>query len=377
MVSNQIVKSGTLSGAALKPPSVKALNAYGGVGIGANNNPNLGFVIGYTGRPNAEGKLEYFQLTVDLDDPNFNCGVVKTSFLGHGITFNPVKPNIAAVFEKRGPGACELDLSTGQVLRDIPCEQERQFYGHGAYSPDGKILYSAETITKGDYKGLIVMRDAATLEEIGEFPSYGPRPHDCQILNDGKTMIITNGGGLLGEKELGSVTYVDLTSQKLIQKLPIDNKRFNAGHVAVADNGDIVVVSAPREGSPAKKNGGVTIGGLNKKLSTAKGPSNILNKMVGETLSVCIDDTRSIAAATTPDAGRITFWDLNTKEMVHTIKVTHPRGVTMTLDKKNYIFSYDKPNSKLGMIDAQTFEPVAGYDVDIAITGSHLAAYSY
>lgn len=377
MVTNQIIKSGTLSGSAIKPPSVRALNVHGGVGIAANPNPNLGFIIGYTGRANAEGQIEYFQLAIDLDDSKFNCGVVKTPFLGHGITFNPIKPNVAAVFEKRGPGACELDIASGKVLREIPCADGRKFYGHGAYSPDGNILYAAETITSGNFKGMIVMRDASTLEELGEFPSYGARPHDCQILNDGKTMIVTNGGGLLGEKELGSITYVDLESQKLIEKLPIDNKRFNAGHVAVADSGDIVVVSAPREGSPAKKIGGVTIGGINKKLTGAKGPSNILNKMVGETLSVCVDDSRGIAAATTPDAGRITFWDIQTKEMLHTIKVTHPRGVTMTLDKKNYIFSYDKPDSKLGMIDAQSLQPVAGYDIDVAITGSHLASYSY
>ncbi len=376
MISNQIVKSGTLSGGLCRGPNVKPLNQYGGVGISANTNATLGMIVGYTGRQNSAGSLDFYMLAVDLDDPNFNCGVVKTPFLGHGIAFNPVLSGRAALFEKRGPGACELDISTGKVLREIPCPEDRNFYGHGAYSPDGKILYAAETITRGEYKGLIVMRDAVTMEEIGEFPSYGSRPHDCQILKDGKTMIITNGGGLVGEKELGSVTYVDIESQQLIAKIWVENKRFNAGHVAVAENGNIVVVSAPREGSPAKKNGGVTIGGMNRKLVTAKGPGNILNKMVGETLSVCIDNLRNIAAATTPDAGRITFWDLETQQLVHTIKVTHPRGVTMTLDKKNYIFSYDKPDSKLGMVNAETFEPVQGYDVDIAITGSHLATYS-
>jgi len=377
MVTNLIVKTDTLSGGSLYSPSIKQLNQFGGAGINPNPNPTLGFIIGFTGRQNRSGKTEFYMLTVDLDDPNFNCGAIKTSFLGHGITFNPTNPHVAALFEKRGTGACELDLVTGQVLREIPCTEGRQFYGHGAYSPDGKVLYSAETIVSGDFSGKIAMRDAVTLEEVGEFPSYGQRPHDCQILKDGKTMIITNGGGRVGENELGSVTYVDLKSQKLLEKLPIENKRFNAGHVAVSDNGDIVVVSAPREGSPAKKIGGVTIGGINKKLSSGKGPSNILNKMVGETLSVCVDDSRGIAAATTPDAGRITFWDINTKVMVHTIKVTHPRGVTMTLDKKNYIFCYDKPASKLGMINAQTLEPVQGYDVDIAMTGSHLTNYSY
>ena len=377
MVTNLVVKNGTISGGQLTNPHINQLNAFGGVGISSKSVASLGFIIGYTGRQNNAGAIEYYLLALNLDDPKFNCGVVKTSFLGHGIAFNPLQPGIACLFEKRGQGACELDLKTGKVLRDIPCLPGRKYYGHGAYSPDGKIIYSAETIIEGEHKGLISMRDAITLEEVGEFPSYGLRPHDCQILKDGKTMIITNGGGLVGEKELGSVTYVDLETQKLIDKLPVENKQFNAGHVAVAQNGDIVVVSAPREGSPAKKNGGVTISGANKKLINAKGPSGVIKKMVGETLSVCIDNARNIAAATTPDAGRITFWDIKKQEMIHTIKVNHPRGVTMTLDKKHYVISYDKPDSKIGLVSAETLDPVTGYDINIAITGSHIETYSF
>ena len=377
MVTKQVVNQGTMSGQAVIAPHITEFNQYGGIGLRATARPTLGCVIGQLGNKNQAGGTDYFTLTVDMDSPHFSCGAVKIPFLGHGLAFNPSHAGRAAVFEKRGQGACEIDLQTGRMLRAIPTAEERQFYGHGAYSPDGKVLYAAETLTHGSYKGVIMMRDAETLEEIGEFPSYGARPHDCQILADGKTMIITNGGGLVTEQEQGSITYVDIATHKLIHKLTIDNKQFNAGHVAVADNGDIAVVSAPREGMNSKRNGGVTIGGIDRDLKTATGPSNILNKMRGETLSVCIDDNHRTAAATTPDAGRITFWDLDTGELKHTIKVTHPRGVTLTQDKKHFIFSYDRPASKIGLVAVDTLAPVAGYDVDIAYTGSHIVAHSY
>lgn len=376
MVSQVIIKNGSMSGAETVPPFIHGLNRYGGAGIKPSTRYTRGLVIGQTGRRLENGSFDYHLIAIDLDDPKFNCGAVETSFLGHGLAFNPVKPERAVLFEKRGKGACEVDLRAGKVVREILTADNRQFYGHGAYSPDGKILYAAETITEGEFNGLIVMRDAKSFKEIGEFPSYGPRPHDCQILKDSKTMIITNGGGLINEKEKGSVTYVDIESQKLIKKISIDNRLFNAGHVAVAENGDIAVVSAPREGSPAKRNGGVTIGGKDKELKTADGPSNILKKLVGETLSVCIDDHHRIAAATTPDANRITFWDLDSGKMKHTIKVTHPRGVAMTQDKKSYIFSYDKP-AKIGLVSADTLQPIAGCDIDVAISGSHIASYHF
>lgn len=377
MVTQQVVKQGSLSGQAPVAPYIADFNQYGGIGLRASTRPTLGCVIGQLGNKNQSGGMDYYTLTVDMDCPKFSCGAVKIPFLGHGLAFNPTRAGHAVVFEKRGKGACEVDLHSGRMLRDIPTAQHRQFYGHGAYSPDGKVLYAAETITHGGYEGVIMMRDADTMEELGEFPSYGARPHDCQILADGKTMIITNGGGLVTEQEKGSVTYVDIETQQLIKKITIDNKDFNAGHVAVAENGDIAVVSAPREGMNSKRNGGVTIGGINRPLKTATGPSNILNKMRGETLSVCIDDSNRTAAATTPDAGRITFWDLDTGELKHTIKVAHPRGVTLSRDKKYFVFSYDRPASKIGLVAADTLKPVAGYDVDIAYTGSHIVTHSY
>jgi hypothetical protein len=42
------------------------------------------------------------------------------------------------VFEKIGPGAAEIDLKSGRVTRGIRPAQGRWFYGHGAFSPDGK-----------------------------------------------------------------------------------------------------------------------------------------------------------------------------------------------------------------------------------------------
>ena len=381
MATQLLVKGKTISGADCKKP-IKAsnINKFGGVGISGSKKPELGLIIGQCGgqwTQTKPGTISNFVMTVDLDRPDFSVGFIPIPFFGHGLAFHPKKPEKAVVFEKRGKGACEIDLVAGKKLRDIPTADNRQFYGHGAYSPDGKIIYAAETITEGNFDGAIIMRDAKTLKEIGEFPSYGPRPHDCQLLEDGSTMIVTNAGGRFDEKEQGSVTYIDINTQQLLDKLPIDNKKFNAGHVAVADNGDIAVVSAPREGLGAGKVGGVTLGGKSKKLSGVFGPKKIIDKLVGETLSVCVDNKTRTVAATSPDAGRITFWDLDTNHLKHSIKVTHPRGVTMTHDKKFYVFNYGKPECRLSLLRAEDFEPVKEYELDIMISGSHIQSYVF
>ena len=57
-------------------------------------------------------------------------------------------------------------MDRGHARRD-QSDLGREFYGHGAFSPDGSTLYATESIIDEDYRGVVVVRDAKTLEEIG------------------------------------------------------------------------------------------------------------------------------------------------------------------------------------------------------------------
>jgi len=119
--------------------------------------------------------------------------LIPLGFLVHGIAVDPKNPERLIMCEKIGPGACEVDLATMSLVKNIPTVEERYFYGHCAFSNDGSLLYATETYLDSK-QGVIVIRDAGSLEVIGEFPSFGDSPHECQIINDGKTMVVTNGG---------------------------------------------------------------------------------------------------------------------------------------------------------------------------------------
>ena len=128
-------------------------------------------------------------------------------FFAHGFALKRGAWGIAATFQKIGPGAAEIDIVNGKVLRTITPEKDRLFYGHGAYSLDGRLLYSTERDEKRK-TGLIAIRDAGTLAYLGEFPTYGDHPHDCHLIDDGATMVVTNGGGAMGEGSPASLTYI-------------------------------------------------------------------------------------------------------------------------------------------------------------------------
>lgn len=341
--------------------------------------PRLGLLMGPGQHLNpANGQRRYDLCVLDLDDPDRALTLIPMTFFGHGVCPHPVHPQRLAVFEKRGKGGCEIDLKKGGVTRPIETTAARQFYGHGAYSPDGRLLYSTETVVSGDYEGVIAVRDADTLKELGTFPSHGASPHDCRLIDDGATMVVTNGGGPMGGVA-PSVTYVDVASERLLERLEFDNAAINAGHLDLGAEGGLAVVSAQREGLPDDRPGGITLRLPDGAFRTLTEPSGITGSLRGESLSVCIHRPTGVVGATTPAGNLLTFWDMNSGRLKRHYRLPNPRGIELTRDGDHFAVSYGmgNPPEALCLLDAVTLEKVDGYDLaPTGITGSHLLSYT-
>jgi len=350
-----------------------------GIPVTQSAEPALGLIIGMAQHVKAEDNIKLYHLCViDLDDKERSCTFIPMSFFGHGFTPDPVNPERACVFEKRGKGACEIDLKTGSVTREITGHEDREFYGHGAYSPDGKLLYSTETIVSGHYEGVIAIRDAKTHAYLGDFPSFGASPHDCRLIDDGKTMVVTNGGGPL-DGIAPNVSYIDVETEQLIEKLEFDNAQVNAGHLDISSTGKLAVVSAQREGLPIKSPGGISLRLHANSLNTLSNPAKLTERLYDESLSVCIHEKNNIVGATTPTGNLVTFWNIDNGELLHYIVVPNPRGIELTQDKKYFVVSYGQgnPDEAISLFSADTLEQIKGYDLThTGITGSHLTSYS-
>ncbi|MFO0675038.1 MAG: DUF1513 domain-containing protein [Polyangiaceae bacterium] len=292
--------------------------------------------------------------TVDvLDQDAGTTARIDVDFLAHGMTIHPAFPHVAAFFEKRGPDACLVDLARGSFLRPIPTAENRAFYGHGAFSRDGALLFAVE-IDTSTHAGLVTIRETKNFDTIGEFPTYGDNPHDCLLVDDGKTLVITNGGGDLGSKSDPCVTYVDVTTRALLRKFTFSDPKINAGHVALTDGGDFVVVSAPRDGLPETTSlGGVTMRVGNGKPQRMKPPAQVGERMKGETLSVCIHGGRRIALATNPHGDIVTVWDLDKQRLLTSIDLDFPRGVTLTEDLSTFVVTHGL-DGRIAEIDVTT-----------------------
>lgn len=296
---------------------------------------------------------------VDLDEETPRPQAIEMGFLAHGITPHPRRTREIVVFEKHGPGCCVVDLHAREVVRVVACAPQRQFYGHGAYSPDGSVLYCTETDLQDGNRGYVTVRDGDTFETLGDFPSHGRAPHDCQFLADGTTLVITNGGSGAGrEEDPPGLSFVDVRSGQALEVVPMPTPHINAGHLDLTDAGDLAVVSAPREGyDSARSCGGVSLRPAGAALTTMAQPEELVGKLLGETLSVAIHPRTRIVGATTPLGDVVTFWSLETGSLVRKLRVPNPRGVALSLCGEEFLINFGSP-PRVARVLADTLEPV-------------------
>jgi len=338
-----------------------------------------GTVVGGGGY--ASGGAQRFVLAfVDLDAPSPSAVPMPLDFLAHGVSLHPRDPTRAAVFEKKGPGACVVDVRERAVLRPLTTARSRRFYGHGAWSPDGAFLYATESRVDRNFAGVLVVRDGATLAELGALDTHGASPHDCRLLDGGKVMAVTHGGGGVHERGAApSVAFIELASRKLLDRVTLSGPRVNAGHLDLGPRGEMVVVSAPRDGlpTPEKQLGGVSIRRPGEPVArTLTEPHAVVSRMLGEALSVALHAETGVALATHPLGDCVSAWRVEDGASLGTLELRGPRGVALTLDRAWYLVShFGERNPRLSAFAAETRAPV-GFAVDPSyLTGSHIVVY--
>jgi hypothetical protein len=350
----------------------------------------LGTIVGPTRYLDPRDNVTRFCLDLlDLDatpltGPAAEPERIALDFFGHGFAVHPTRSHEAVVLEKRGPGGCAVDLREKRVTQTIAPLEGHAFYGHGAFSSSGEALFAVE-MDLGSSDGVISVRDAAssaptfapTFAPIGRFPTYGAAPHDCHLVEDGKVLMITNGGGALDDPRAPSVTFVDVATEKLLEKFEVSEPRVNTGHVAMLPGRVLAVVSAPRHGLPQETGrGGVSLRIKGPNLLYRDQPATVTSRFVGESLSVCIHAPTRTAATTHPFGNLITFWNLDAMALVAALDLVSVRGVTTTLDGRYYAVSFGAQASLL-LLETSPLKMVQGRDPGTRrFGGSHIYTWA-
>lgn len=113
---------------------------------------------------------------------------------GHGGTVSPDGRRLVVFARRPDRFAVVLDASGGEAPRVVHPPEDRHFFGHGFFSPDGERLYA----TENDFdraRGVLGIYDVrGGYRRIGEIETGGIGPHQVLLMADGRTAVVANGG---------------------------------------------------------------------------------------------------------------------------------------------------------------------------------------
>ena len=239
---------------------------------------------------------------------------------GHDIAFHPVRSE-AVVFARR-PGTTMLvvDTEAGSTAVRREAAPGRHYYGHGVFTPDGRVLYVTENdVDRG--AGMIGIYDAEdTYRRIGEFPTGGIGPHQLRLMPDGASLAIANGGILTrpdtGRAKLNietmapSLAVLSLRDGRPLWRyeLPEALHKLSIRHLDVNRTG-LIAFAMQYEGDVRDRVPLVAFARAGGEVAFAAGPADLDRQMKQYTGSVAFDRSGAWLAVSSPRGSTVGLWD--------------------------------------------------------------------
>ncbi len=173
----------------------------------------------------------------------------------------PGRAHGAAAFSKKGlvvmfarrPGRymCCINTQSNAEPIFISPPEGRHFYGHGAYSVSGNLLFTTENDYDGE-RGIIGLYDVTQgYRRVGEWLSHGLGPHDIKVIPELQLVVVANGGikthPSTGRDKLNisnmqpSICLLDMRTGQLVAKhvLPERQHQLSLRHIEFTCSGNI------------------------------------------------------------------------------------------------------------------------------------------
>ncbi len=250
---------------------------------------------------------------------------------GHDIAFER-SSGTAVVFARRpGSFALAFDVHGRRNPTLITTPTNRHFYGHGAFSADGRLLYATEHDSDTRHGLLGVYNVTGSFARIGEMPTYGIGPHEVIMLPDAKTLAVANGGietdAKTGRKKLNlgtmdpSLAFIDSTTGALLARHRHNGAlhKLSIRHIA-ADGRGVVWFGGQWQGAVDESPELVGRASLDAPLRLLEPAYPLGAALAGYIGSVAVSGDGRVLAASAPRAGRTIYIDA---ERARVIGETH------------------------------------------------------
>ena len=254
----------------------------------------------------------------------------------HKILKHPTRYEICA--PARRPGTTLMIWRDGETPTVLSTPENRHFYGHAAFTPDGGLLMAAENDFDGE-RGMIGLYDSTDgYRRVGEFFSGGIGPHEMRLHPDARHLLVANGGMLThpntGRAVLNrdtmvpTLSLIDFASGTVVDQavLPEDLHQLSIRHFAVAADGLVAIgLQDQLRASAHRPLVGVWRPGSAPVLLDPPAEGwGLFNGYIG---SMALDRSGRIAAATSPRGGAVGFWDMDSRRPLGSLPAEDVCGI--------------------------------------------------
>ncbi|MBP1807273.1 DUF1513 domain-containing protein [Rubellimicrobium aerolatum] len=257
---------------------------------------------------------------------------------GHAAAAHPSRAEAVAFARRPGTFAVVIDCQSGEVRARLDAAEGRHFYGHGAYSRDGRLLFTTEN-DYGANRGMVGVRDAtAGYVQIDEFPTMGVGPHEIARM-PGTDILVVGNGGIASHPDAGDVD-LDIPAMKPnlayfseagsvleVVELEPGLRRDSIRHLALREDGLVAFAMQWHgdEGEPAPLLG-LHRRGEDVRLLSAPGPMQA--EMDGYAGSVAFSRDGSRVAISSPPGGQAQVWNADSGEWIGRLRLRDVCGLS-------------------------------------------------
>lgn len=244
---------------------------------------------------------------------------------GHDVTVCPVTRTCVAFARRPGNFAVAFRADRRWKPVRFTTPPDRHFYGHGIFSPDGRILFATENDFEAGEGRIGVYDVGAGYVRKGELSTHGVGPHDVALLPGGRVLVVANGGiethpGIGGGRTKlniatmsPSLVYLDAKDGRLIERhaLPAAFHKLSLRHLDIGKSRTLVIGGQLQNGAPLDAPL-IARHRLGEDLEPVELAPDVQRSLRGYISSVAVDHSGEIAALTASRGGRVVFVDVAT-----------------------------------------------------------------
>jgi hypothetical protein len=257
---------------------------------------------------------------------------------GHDLVQRPGAGECVVFARRPGTFAVAFRIDGTAAPIEFRTRTDRHFHGHGAFSPDGRLLYTSENDFDAA-RGVIGVRDAtAGYAQVGEFDSGGLEPHDICLLSDGRTLVVANGGiethpssdrETLNIADMDpSLSYIDVRTGDVLEvhRLPASLHKLSIRHLALSSDGT-AFLGCQYEGLAREHPALVGFHRRGESLRLIEAHDQTYRAMQNYVGSVSADTSGEFIAATSPRGGLALIIDAGSRRIISQTKLADVCGV--------------------------------------------------